>query len=167
MPLDPLPKLADPRRLAELSTKLEGEVDLGACARLQEFAPENAGRAQAVFAFSRDAQGRVVMEGEARAALRLVCQRCGEPFLDTHRAEWRVVFVPSEDEERRLAGEGIDAWCQQGLLDVIGFLEEELILALPMAPHHREDCEPGHEPESVAHPFAVLAEWFERDPRET
>ncbi|HUW97492.1 MAG TPA: YceD family protein [Acidiferrobacter sp.] len=158
-----LPKFADPQRLADLLTELEGEVDLGTLARLQELAPGNDGRASVWLSFRRDEMKRVVMNGRAAAPLVLVCQRCGAPFVDQIEAAWEMVFAHSEDDERSLADQGLDVWYHDGPVEVAEILEEELMLALPMAPRHVEDCEPQQGSTAAPHPFAALVGLFERD----
>ncbi|MHB8252397.1 MAG: YceD family protein [Acidiferrobacter sp.] len=159
---DTLPKFADPQRLADLLNVLEGEVDLGLLTRLGAGAPGSHGKAYMRLSFRRDQAKRAVMSGRARASLTLVCQRCGAPFVDTVETEWQIVFARSEEDELNLADQGVDVWYHDGPVDVAELLEEELMLALPMAPSHLEDCEPQQQQETAPHPFAALAGLFER-----
>ena len=163
---DPLPKFADPQRLADLLTELEGEVDLGSLARLRGLASESGGKAHMRLSFRRDDMKRAVMVGRAEAALALVCQRCGAPFANRIETQWQIVFAQSEEDERALADLGQDVWYHTGPVDVAEVLEEELMLALPMAPRHLEDCEPQQQQAIAPHPFAALAGLFERGLRD-
>jgi len=166
MLLDSLPKFADPERLADLLTELEGEVDLSKLTRLRELAPDNDGKASMRLSFRRDEMKRAVMDGRAEASLALVCQRCGAPILSHTEVEWQIVFAQSEDDERVLADQGRDVWYHDGPVNVAEILEEELMLALPMAPRHLENCEPQQQQAVAPHPFAALAGLFEHGLRD-
>ena len=166
MILDPLPKYADPGRLADQLTVLEGEIDLATLGRLQDVAPGSKGGARARLTFRRDEMKRVVMSGSAQAPLLLVCQRCGLPFSEDVEAEWRIVLARSLEDERSLAEQGQDAWYHAAPLDVGEIVEQELILALPMAPRHLESCESQSQQAAAPHPFAALAGLFERGLRD-
>jgi uncharacterized protein len=160
----PVPKTADPERLADQQTAIVGEVDAKGLVRLREIlAPEgDVLSVQGRLAFTRDARGRVVMTGSAQAALSLTCQRCGAPFSRTVAADWAMVFALSETDEKSLAEQGVDVWYHQGVIDVAEIFEDEVMLALPMAPRHPGDCEPQSVQEFKPHPFAALAGLFDR-----
>lgn len=160
----PLPKIADPERLADQRASLEGEVSVEGLVRLgTTLAPEGAVReARGRLSFERDERGRVVMAGSAKASLSLACQRCGDLFLYPVEADWRIIYAQSETDEKSLAEQGLDVWYHQGMIDVIEVLEDEIMLALPMAPRHPWDCEPQQRQETTPHPFAALVGLFER-----
>ncbi|WP_298139379.1 YceD family protein [Acidiferrobacter sp.] len=132
-------------------------------ARLRALAAEDAGPISVRYQFARDEQGRAVMEGHAETPLPLLCQRCARVFLFVVRADWRRVFVRSQADERDLAEKGVDVCYHHGPLDVADVVEEELMLALPMAPRHLEECESVLRPLAGAHPFAGLAGLLKRD----
>ncbi len=157
-----LPKSIDPERAADQGLEFAGALDPAPLARLREVAADDAATISGRFAFHRDEEGRAVMEGSAEASLPLICQRCADLFLFEARAVWRRVFALSEADERGLAEKGLDVCYHNGPLDVAELVEEELILALPMAPRHPEGCEPIQRPAAGAHPFAGLAELLKR-----
>lgn len=162
MRLDPLPKLADPQQLADPGTELDGELDLGSLQRLQDLAPGSSGKARAKLSFYRDEMKRVIMAGQAQAHLTLACQRCGAAFLSPIKTDWQIIFARSEEDERSLADQGRDVWYHSGFLDVAEIVEEELILALPIAPRHSEECIAEQQQALAPHPFAALAGLLER-----
>lgn len=166
MILDPLPKYADPGRLADQLAALEGDVDLAGLDRLQDVAPGSEGKARARLTFRRDEVQRIIMSGTVQAPLVLVCQRCGLPFSTRIETEWRIVLARSLEDEQSLAEQGEDAWYTVAPLDVVEIVEEELMLALPMAPRHLEDCESQRQQATTPHPFAALAGLFERGLRD-
>ena len=161
-----LPRSVDPERAADQCLVVVGKLDLAPLARLREWAAEEGGRINGRLVFARDEQGRAVMEGHAEAALPLLCQRCAGVFLFEVRADWRRVFVRSKADEHDLAETAVDVCYHDGPLDVADVVEEELMLALPMAPRHPEECEPILRPIAGAHPFAGLAGLLKRDRRD-
>jgi len=156
-----MPRFADPDRLADQRVVLEGEVEKEALPRLRDMALEGIGSVQGQIRFGRDDEKRVVMEGQAQASLSLSCQRCGAPFVQPVETAWRLVFARSQKDEHSLAEQGVDVWYHEGLVDVAMILEDEVMLALPMAPSHPFDCEPQQIQEAKPHPFAALAGLFE------
>lgn len=161
-----LPKSVDPERAADQGLEFAGDLDPAPLGRLREFTVEHGGPISGRFAFRRDDEGRAIMVGFAEASLPLICQRCADPFLFDVRADWQRVFARSEADERELAEKGLDVCYHSGPLDVAELIEEELILALPMAPRHPEGCEPVARPAAGVHPFAGLAELLKRDTRD-
>lgn len=101
----------------------------------------------------------------AHAAVWLACQRCLNPMLQTLDVDRPIRFVRGEDQAEVLdADSEDDVLALEPSLDLQALVEDELILALPIVPHH-ETCPPENaarpadgEPEPLkAHPFAALA----------
>lgn len=99
-----------------------------------------------------------------RLRLQLQCQRCMDVM------DWEAEL----SNELQLVNDDVDAWAedqqdetfilQDGVLDVPVLVEDEIILALPIAPLHENDSECGKQvlnksvtDEEVSNPFAVLA----------
>ncbi len=101
--------------------------------RLKEFLAEPEGAVDASFAFSRLASGRPGARVEVRAAPMLICQRCMQGFAFAVQGGSDVEFADDEaavatDSERELFG------MRGGLVSLRELTEEELLLALPIAP---------------------------------
>jgi uncharacterized protein len=102
----------------------------------------------------------------AELPVQLECQRCLQPLAWPLALDRRLRFVSGEQEAARLDEElEEDVLELQPRLDLIGLIEDELILALPLVPRH-ESCPeplplPAAEPEplgeAAASPFAALA----------
>jgi uncharacterized protein len=104
------------------------------------------------------------------ATLRMGCVRCLEPVAVQvdERRHYRMVVSESIAEREDLESEDFDLLCHDPRLDVLDLLEDEVIMALPIAPRHA-DCQPPAEagaPAAAAgdddgqervHPFAALA----------
>lgn len=119
-----------------------------------------------------DAQGLVVIKGNAAANLELVCQRCGTG-LKTHVSTeftFTPVKVSAEESEERIpdAYEEIEL-NEFGEVSLVELIEDELMLALPIvAMHELKDCQlketdmtfgelaPEATEEKKSNPFDVL-----------
>ena len=109
------------------------------------------------------------MKGQVQVYVELDCQRCGEPFKQTLECHFMYSPVANWDQADDLPEiyEPIE-FNEFGEIDLLGAVEDELILALPLVPmHSSEHCEVsaqeqvfGELPEELAkkpNPFAVLA----------
>jgi uncharacterized protein len=105
---------------------------------------------------------------QARAHVRLQCQRCLGMLEEVLEVERRFRFVASEAEAERLDAEaGSDSDDEHlvlpARLDVLELIEDELILALPLVPRHAGDCP---QPLAAARPAADGAATDDADPPE-
>ena len=102
---------------------------------------------------------------EARATVRLECQRCLAPVEVALEIDRPFRFVADEAQAAALDAEmEEDVLVTSRALDLREWIEDELLLALPIVPRH-EACpqaltvgapaEP--EPDETPHPFAALA----------
>ena len=77
----------------------------------------------------------------AQATVWLTCQRCLQPFAQGMTVDRRIRFVRGEAE-----AEVLDAECEDDVLalprwlDLRELVEDELLLALPLVPHHPAAC---------------------------
>ncbi|XBS71198.1 23S rRNA accumulation protein YceD [Acerihabitans sp. KWT182] len=123
---------------------------------------------QAALSFDIDNQRLAVISGSADAAVTLLCQRCNQPFA--HQVHTTFCFSPVvTDEQAEALPEAYEAVYvnEYGEVDLLGMIEDEIILSLPIAPvHDPEHCEVsdteqvfGKLPSEVEkpNPFSVLA----------
>ena len=83
------------------------------------------------------------MKGQVQVDVELDCQRCGEPFKQT--LEWHFMYSPvanwDQADDLPEIYEPIE-FNEFGEIDLLGAVEDELILALPLVPmHSSEHCE--------------------------
>jgi len=155
-----LPLTVDPVKDAQQRIDYDGYYTASQLARLA---------AQVTLSFYIDPQKLVVMKGQVQVDVELECQRCGEPFKQTLECHFMYSPVANWDQADDLPEiyEPIE-FNEFGEIDLLGAVEDELILALPLVPmHSSEHCEvSAHEqvfgelPEELAkkpNPFAVLA----------
>jgi uncharacterized protein len=128
-----LPDLVDCARLAEDAAVLQRGYEMGELPRLKDLLAEPRGTVSASFAFAKLASGRPGAEVTVDATPQLVCQRCMQGFGMRVTGGSDIEFAASEEPD------GADAerefFCMQnGQVSLRELAEEELLLALPLAP---------------------------------
>ena len=164
-----LPLTVDPVKDAQQRIDYDGYYTANQLERLTESVVNVLSDAQVTLSFYIDPQKLVVMKGQVQVDVELDCQRCGEPFKQTLECHFMYSPVANWDQADDLPEiyEPIE-FNEFGEIDLLGAVEDELILALPLVPmHSSEHCEvSAHEqvfgelPEELAkkpNPFAVLA----------
>jgi uncharacterized protein len=128
-----LPDLVDCARLAEDAAVLERVYGLGELPRLQDLLAQTGGTLSARFAFTKAASGRAAASIAIRATPRLVCQRCMQDFAFPVSGGSEVEF--SDDEEAAASNSERELFrVDGGRVSLRELAEEELLLALPLAP---------------------------------
>jgi uncharacterized protein len=140
-----LPDLVDCARLAEDAAVLERVYTLGELPRVRDLLAEPAGTLVASFAFAQAASGRAGASIAIRASPQLVCQRCMQGFALAVSGGSEIEFTNDEeatfsDTERELFQ--LDG----GRVSLRELAEEELLLALPIAPRCSTPHSCGHAP---------------------
>jgi uncharacterized protein len=102
-------------------------------------------------------KGRPCLRVTAQAELVLVCQRCLEPMACSVPVDSDLELSQSLEEIEQ-ADDDIDRVLAAQSMDVAQLVEDEVILALPVAPRH-ESCTPHADGDELkrASPFDVLA----------
>ncbi|RMW84798.1 23S rRNA accumulation protein YceD [Aggregatibacter aphrophilus] len=164
-----LPLTVEPVKDAQRRLDYQGYYSVNQLSRLTESVGKVLSDAQVTLSLFIDPQKLVVMKGHANVDVELNCQRCGEPFIQTVDCEFCYSPVANLDQIDVLPEiyEPIE-FNEFGEIDLLGTIEDELILSLPIVPmHSSEHCEVsvaeqvfGELPEELAkkpNPFAVLA----------
>ncbi|AEG93960.1 YceD family protein [Ramlibacter tataouinensis] len=159
MPKEFLARRLDVQAFAEEGASLHGQQPLSAFGRLLA---ETEGRgadslvdwsAQGELRNPRHLQPQVWLHLRARAQLQLTCQRCLQPVETPVEVDGRFRFVADE-----AAAAAEDDQSEEDVLatsrafDLAELLEDELLMALPVAPRHEVCPEPL--PMSAADPGA-------------
>lgn len=151
--------IPDPLEFSRRGESLEGEIPLAALGRLQDALMDSSGTAHFVVrgeSFEKDRF--LVLEVEADPVLQ--CQRCLQSISWPISLETRFLLVPPGREmpDEGLEEDDFDPIRAERDLDVLAFVEDELLLALPIAPRH-EECETPdlRGADDSASPFAALA----------
>lgn len=136
-----LPPYIDAPKWADREATIQVTAPLSAFPRACEGAVSGEGEVVVDCRVYRDAQHRVVLEGQLKAELQLECQRCLGPVsvgIDTRLQIW---LLRDEEQADSLADDADYLICdEEGRISLIDILDDELILSLPLVALH-EDCE--------------------------
>lgn len=172
-----LPEFVDPMRLAETRQTLKGQVAVAAMPRLMAalaMPPSVQSEVDVDLAFSVDGQGVRRVLGSLHAELDAICQRCLQPMTLPLHVDIALGIVRALDEAEQLPDEYeplVLASVTEGQ-SLAAIIEDELLLALPVASLHEEGQCPIRSgaldkvvaedlpPEGKRRPFAVLAGAF-------
>lgn len=165
--LNGLPAQIDPIRLAEEGGRLVGRLSTRLMHRLLSQCTNSESQVSIDLQFERAGRGRWEMYGTVSTEVTSICQRCLQSVTVVVATEPRVMFVRSQDEERRLSEDiAAEVVVVTGPLALSELVEDELLLAMPMTPLHAEGvCESMPAPvsrstkavEEKPNPFAVLS----------
>ena len=143
----------------------EGRLPLSSFPRLQDVLVSDAGEAAYTLRGVRDGRGRPSLRLQVRATLQLRCQRCLGPLLHEVQTDEVLVLATSQaeidaDPMTVDAPTRVVAAKEMAVRDLI---EDELILALPLAPRH-DECEarPEGNDRAASSPFAGLRGMMQR-----
>lgn len=163
--------------------RLEGTLRPGDCSRLRELLADDRGELRWSLRGERrrrpEGGSDGLLELTLAGALQLPCVRCLEPVetaMDETR-QYRLALTEAQAERDDLESEDVDVITGGQNFDVLALVEDEAIMALPLAPSHAAcgllvdlpDAGPAAEaaPETPAerpNPFAVL-ERLKRGPQ--
>ena len=150
----------DSTEFAIQGKELHGEVAVSALLRLQDVLATDAGSIKYELRGYQDRDDRLMLELSLDGSCQPRCQRCLESMTFPVRVISRLRLVEGELDEFADEDEEFDSIAATHQLDVIGLLEDEMLLVLPFAPRHAEgecvaDSAGLSQPET--NPFAVLA----------
>jgi uncharacterized metal-binding protein YceD (DUF177 family) len=128
-----LPDLVDCARLAEDAAVLRRVYELDELPRLRDLLTEPRGTLSANFVFAKLASGRSGAEVSVDASPRLVCQRCMQGFGLRVTGGSEIEFATSEESDTAISERELFR-TQNGQVSLRDLAEEELLLALPIAP---------------------------------
>lgn len=132
-----LPERINPVRAAQKQARFDGVYLHRVLTRLRDVTiPE--GELHVILACEQDEQGLVVLHCQLDTELQVVCQRCNQPFRI--RVERNVDYFPVSNDAERDLPEYYEAALvdEQGEINFLELVEDELLLALPIVPMHDE-----------------------------
>ena len=152
--------LIDSLEFAHERRRLSGILPVGSLSRLADMLADDADSLSWVVSGEHDADHKPFLVIEVAGELQLKCQRCLGALQHGLRIRSRLQLVPKGAawpdenlEDDRV--DPIEALANQSVLDL---LEDEVLLALPIAPRHGTCLTPGYDDGSaVVSPFATLA----------
>ena len=142
----------------------EGKISLSETRRLLELLHgEESDRAIAVrFEFLRNEYGIPMITGELETSLELECQRCLKAMEWPLKLDFKLLIDASDDIVSHSDEDTV--YSDDGYIDIIELIEDELILAIPLvAMHENRGCnedwqrtEQESDTPARENPFAVL-----------
>ena len=141
----PLPVELDPFREAEKEQHFEGTIPLNQMKRLAglhlcDKAGETDNKITVVLDFGIGIEGYKSVQCDIVASLTRSCQRCLECFVEETRLKSQVAFVRHEREVNEVPDNLEPYVVTDHLMRLSDFVEDELILALPVIPMHENIC---------------------------
>jgi uncharacterized protein len=158
-----LPETIDPMRLAKTGKELSGSYDLRQFTRVNA-SLNNDSKVQLSFKleFSRDNKNQLFsVVGDLQTTLPLVCQRCMQPMQHQLSSTIKMAIVSNEAEAENLPAE-FELYIDTGVpVKLQDFIEDELLLAMPLVSLHKEQECPAadkfqHIETAKENPFAEL-----------
>lgn len=161
-PIDTLPRDIDPWAFARARQICDGKFSRQALPALAQWAMDDHPLTAHLEGTIDDYQ-QPCLQGSLRIDLQMQCQRCLQPMALPITREFAYVLIRTQALEDRVEGGAETLICDSETLDVAWFLQEEVLLAMPMIAKH-DDCEPplntAHSAPSrqddAEHPFAAL-----------
>jgi len=119
----------------------EGEIALSELKRLGELLPpageaEETGKVMLDFGFSRNEFDVPMIAGHLQTRLGLECQRCLQPLEFSLEVDFRLMIDASEELLRNSSEDTL--YSDDGFVDIVEVVEDELILALPLVAMHED-----------------------------
>ena len=130
------PQYIDPELLADSGEGVSGALPVAGMQRLRDLLSRTTGSVRFSLQFSRDARRRIRVCGHFSTTLGMCCQRCLEVMDVGIAGDIAVTLVADEAEAKRLPREEEPMVVSTKLVDLALFLEDELLLAVPLAPNH-------------------------------
>jgi len=155
-----------PLRLARSRASIHGQLALARLERLRASLLRDEGEVQVHLEFGEDEAGVPCVLGRVSGELELACQRCLEPVRLEMASEVCLAIVAPDAPIEALDPRYEPLEVGEGPASLSALVEDELILALPFTPAHREgECAIAPEYRSPAapdqegrtRPFAALS----------
>ena len=145
--------------VAKNQEKLEGKIDVNDCLRLKDMLAQQSEEAQGInYQLSGGGSKHHLpsLKLSVDAVLTVVCQRCLSAMQLPLSVEYD--YVVSKTEPEAIDGDDDVDWLEASReMNLSELIEDELLIAMPLAPTHGHSCKPAkHESGEKHNPFAVL-----------
>ena len=144
-----LPKQLDLRSLAARGVQISGTVSPEDLPRLAEAGIGIVDLGSAAFDFCRDEEARYVVAVSVEAKVVMRCQRCLSDMevLITTASLMACVWT---DEEAAALPAAYEPFIVDDAADLSDIVEEEILLAIPVAPTHERECKSAEQQAALA-----------------
>jgi uncharacterized protein len=150
----------DSLEFARSGGEIRGEVPLTELGRLADSLHDRDGQLRFALAGLMDGRQRPRLQLKVVGTLNLSCQRCLGSLQHAVEQEASLLLLEAGVAGESAGVDDLDAVAADAELDVWSLVEDEVLLALPIAPRHAEGaCRAAGESvlKQRASPFAVLA----------
>ena len=151
--------IIDSLEFALSGKELRGDIPIGMLDRLTSELFDQGGSLQYVLYGQTDQRQRPRLRLEVRGKVLLQCQRCLGSLPCPIELDTQLLLLDEKTADVEADVEDLDAIPVSPELDVWSLVEDEVLLAQPIAPRHAEGaCEAaGKLKDDAASPFAALA----------
>lgn len=134
----PLPKQVDVRKFVAADLSIDAREPLANFSRLAEMLEATDGDVEVHLHFYTDLQGTKRIDGQVRATLMVLCQRCLKPLPLPIDTEFKAAVVWSDEDAGRLPKDLEPYIVGEEPQDVRDLIEDELIISVPYVSYHDE-----------------------------
>ena len=164
---DPLPSQIDVRKLTARGAEISSQFAVNVMPRLTSLLANEQGVVSTELNFYVDEDRKRRIDGDVKAQLNVVCQRCLDAVSIEVTSSFNLAVVWTDDEAKHLPKTLDPLIVGEELVDLTEIVEEELILSLPIVSYHENenckqdthtfgDAEPVVEEAPKDNPFKVL-----------
>ncbi|MBT3348204.1 MAG: hypothetical protein HOM84_01610 [Thiotrichales bacterium] len=137
-----LPTSIDPFAWAIAGRSVKQTIAVKELGRLCSMLATDYGEVSVDIEFQVDKSGISSITGSTSASLELTCQRCLEPMRSSVASTVKMALLKDEKDEGGIPEQFESIIVEDEKLSIADFIEDELILALPVAESHPADqCE--------------------------
>lgn len=137
-----------PRKLCNRNASINSTLPLEKLQRLSEYLHDNQGQVEVSLSFDRDDAGFCYISGKVKADVNMQCQRCLKATAVDLESQVTVKVADSDEDVEQITQSSSDPLeklevilCDEGELDLLSLIEDELIMTLPIvASHESEEC---------------------------
>ncbi len=156
-----LPLIIEPAKLADSGERLSGQLRFTQLDRISDLILNRDGSVSFDLAFDKDDMGIVTITGELTADLTVLCQRCLNEMPLKLQSPIHVGVIDDQQQIDVLPEMLEPVVADEHRIPLIRLIEEELLLAMPLAPIHERSACPAADLVSELtvkkqNPFAVL-----------
>jgi uncharacterized protein len=136
-----LPKLINPRRLADIGSSFSGLTPITHMQRLKDLLFAQESDVNVEIFFGRDEAGLVYVKGNLKGDFILQCQRCLQAFDYKMVRSFSLSPVVSDAQAMALPSQYDPLLMEEESIPLLQVVEDELLLGLPFVPmHDLKDC---------------------------